>query len=46
MTLNLVQFLKKFDKTSKNGYFWAQLVHKKGVSMGHAQNKKQIFVQR
>ena len=31
---------KKIGKTSKNCYFWAQLAHKKGTSMAHAQNEK------
>ena len=37
---------KKIGKTSTNYYFGAQLVHKKGVTMGQTQKQKQIFVQK
>ena len=40
---NTVVLKKKIGKTSKNYHFWAQLVLK-GVTMGHLQNKKQLFL--
>ena len=33
-------FKKKIGRTSKNLYFWTQLLVKKKICMGHAQNEK------
>ena len=39
---NPVVLKKKIGKTSKSCYFWAQLAHKKGVSMAHAKEQKEM----